>query len=306
MIYSGYFRGIKAPDAAALVESGAVSLMTAAVLYILTFHYKLSVGLFEISLIFAACSVLIFIIGTSIFMISCITDDHIGSTKSATVSTPIFRLERSLPFAIISVLPFINQFTPLLASGVILSQEDAGLFRMGERATIILSSPLLIISAILPPYLLKMYRAGQLIEIKNLALKISIWTASLGSIVLLLCVTLRVEIIELFGADFRSASDAFAIMALGQYVNLATGPVGLTLMMINKEKIVRNVNIVQTITGFVLYPIAFTLYGLTGGAIVYTILLSVQGLAMTVFMIRSTNISEKSRMHALSIFHRDR
>jgi len=288
MIFSGYFRGVKAPGTAALMEAGSASFGAALMIGGLLL-YGWPVSLFDIGLIFAASSCLTLLGGFILFRRS--PGHQVLSTSDYGISSPDFRLEASLPFMLITLIPFLNQFVPLFASGAILSPVEAGLFRVSERATLILSGPLIIISAILPPYILELYRAGKLAQIRRLLIRISFLTAPIGGLLLLLCIVARAEIVSLFGPEFRPAGDAFAIMALGQFVNLATGAVGLTLMMIHQERWVRDVNGVLAIAGIILYPIAFTSGGLLGGAVIYSLLLLVQGIILSVLVFAFTDAS---------------
>lgn len=293
MIFSGYFRGIKAPGIAALMEAGSASFGAALLIGVLLLYGR-PISLFDIGLIFAGSSCLTLLGGFILFRRS--PGHQTLSNSGRGIPSSDFQLETSLPFMLITLIPFLNQFIPLFASGAILSPLDAGLFRVSERATLILSGPLIIILSILPPYILELYRAGNLTQIRQLLIRISRFTVPIGSLLLLLCVIARTEIVTLFGPEFRPAGDVFAVMAFGQFVNLATGAVGLTLMMIHQERWVRDVNGALVVAGIILYPLSFTFGGLLGGALIYSLLLVVQGVILTALVLTFTKASHTQKV----------
>lgn len=96
---------------------------------------------------------------------------------------------------------------------------------------------------------------------------------------LLLVILLFPEwLMSFFGEEFREASTALVILALGQFVNIATGSVGYLLSMTGHEKDVRNNVFVSAALGIGLGFALIPAYGLTGAASATAIAIASQNL----------------------------
>jgi O-antigen/teichoic acid export membrane protein len=80
----------------------------------------------------------------------------------------------------------------------------------------------------------------------------------LASPILLAFIFLPGLVLTIFGSEFRDGSSALTILALGQFVNVATGSVGYILIMTGHERTERNIAasfvLINAILNFILIP----------------------------------------------------
>lgn len=170
------------------------------------------------------------------------------------------------------------QWSSQLFIGVWGSASDVALFSAAQRTAMLVSFTLIAVNSISAPKFSAMYRREDLEGLKRTAL-FSGRLVFIASVPILIVMILFPEaLMGLFGEEFVPAAHILVILAIGQFVNVATGSVGILLSMTGNEKKLRlNTFISATLAvglGLVLIP----RYGMVGGAISTTIAVSVQHL----------------------------
>jgi O-antigen/teichoic acid export membrane protein len=77
-------------------------------------------------------------------------------------------------------------------------------------------------------------------------------------------------IMGIFGEGFVRGSLSLIILAVGQFINAATGPINSILIMTGKQKLNRNIMVVATIVAIILDLLLIPVYGAVGAACVNT------------------------------------
>jgi len=85
-------------------------------------------------------------------------------------------------------------------------------------------------------------------------------------------------LMSFFGEEFRTASTALVILALGQFVNIATGSVSYLLSMTGFERKVRDNAFFSALIGVALGFALIPNYGLLGASIATAIAIASQNL----------------------------
>ncbi|WP_158611038.1 lipopolysaccharide biosynthesis protein [Aurantiacibacter spongiae] len=75
------------------------------------------------------------------------------------------------------------------------------------------------------------------------------------------------DAMRLFGPDFIRGANALRVLAAGQFLNVAFGPVGAALTMMKSEKAVLRIEVVATAAGVLLTIVLIPPYGMLGAAI---------------------------------------
>jgi O-antigen/teichoic acid export membrane protein len=176
---------------------------------------------------------------------------------------------------------FCNQivtWSSLLLLGVWGSAEDVGFFAIAQRTALLTSLVLIATNAITAPKLAVLSahkKPEELVRVARLSVRFALSGAIPG---LLLIVIWPQWLMGLFGEEFVGAALALVILAIGQFVNNATGQVqGILSMSGNEIKVSQNlaVSAVVSITlGFVLIPT----YGLIGAAIAQAVSVASQNI----------------------------
>jgi O-antigen/teichoic acid export membrane protein len=130
-----------------------------------------------------------------------------------------------------------------------------------------------------------MYAKGDHDGLKRLAI-ISVRLMLLAAVPALALMLLFPEwLMSFFGEEFRVASTALVILALGQFVNIATGSVGYLLSMTGLERKVRNNAFLSALIGVTLGFLLIPSYGLLGASIATAVAIATQNL-LGVYQVR--------------------
>jgi O-antigen/teichoic acid export membrane protein len=89
---------------------------------------------------------------------------------------------------------------------------------------------------------------------------------------------------QLFGSQFTVGAEVLKILAIGQFINVVTGPVGYLLMMSGNERLMRNNIIVSTVICIILNSILIQKFGIFGGAIATAFCLALMNIISTIFV----------------------
>ena len=94
-----------------------------------------------------------------------------------------------------------------------------------------------------------------------------------------------------FIAEFLGTlSLVFVILATGQFVNVVTGSVVYLLMMSGNERLMRNNLLFCLSIGLLINPWLISSYGIIGGAIGATFILSIQNIIAVILVYRKLGI----------------
>jgi O-antigen/teichoic acid export membrane protein len=99
---------------------------------------------------------------------------------------------------------------------------------------------LIAVNSIAAPKFAALYKQGDMRTLGAVARKSAALMTLMVSPLLLICVLVPSWVMGLFGKDFESGALLLSILAIGQFVNVATGSVGYLLIMSGNEKLIRN------------------------------------------------------------------
>ncbi|MCB1055669.1 MAG: oligosaccharide flippase family protein [Acidobacteria bacterium] len=197
-------------------------------------------------------------------------------------ASPVFRtrqwLRVSLPLLLVSGMRQLLNQTDVLLVGLLLGSTEAGVYFVAARMTQLISFGLVAGNAVAAPLIAESHTEGRPQRLQHLVTLAS-WgsTATAAGLALALLV-LRAPVLELFGKAFVAGGPVLMILALGQIVNAATGPVGQLLNMTGHQD--ANARILGWITAANLllsYP-AILVAGSAGAAIVTSSLVAIKNL----------------------------
>uniref|UniRef100_B3EM06 Polysaccharide biosynthesis protein n=1 Tax=Chlorobium phaeobacteroides (strain BS1) TaxID=331678 RepID=B3EM06_CHLPB len=108
----------------------------------------------------------------------------------------------------------------------------------------------------------------------------------IASPLLLLFLVAPQWVMGMFGEEFQKGGVLLSILAIGQFVNVATGSVGYVLMMSGNEKLMRNNVAFVAVLSVVLNAALVPLYGAFGAAIATAVCLALQNM-IAAYMVSS-------------------
>lgn len=148
------------------------------------------------------------------------------------------------------------------------SQEEVAIYGATTRLVMLISLPLAIVNAVVPPIMARFYVRGQIPELERILRSVATVTGLpilfLGLLALPFAEWILVTI---FGARFAAGEIAFQLLCLAQIINVMMGSSGILLVQASKERLLMRITLV---TGVVTVLSTYFLgdrYGLNGVAL---------------------------------------
>ncbi|HTB33170.1 MAG TPA: flippase [Bacteroidia bacterium] len=174
------------------------------------------------------------------------------------------------PFFLFMIITSINSRMDILMLGFLKDSSQVGIYSVADMIGSKVTLFLLIMNQVTAASIARMHSLEEKQKLQELVTKTSRWVFIITLPVFLFIVIFRKWIMTYFGADFDSGQTALLIIASGQIVNIAFGPVGNFALMTGNQRypiIFTSINIVINLTlNLILTP---TL-GINGTAIATT------------------------------------
>jgi len=184
-----------------------------------------------------------------------------------------------------STMSLTVQWSGILIAGALVSSTEIAYLSAAQRTAMLTSFVLMVVNMVVAPRYALLWKEDKIKEIQRLAK----WSTR-GMVILVIpvvAVMLAVPelIMGLFGAEFVVAGNLLAIMAIGQFINVATGSVGFLLNMSGHERDFRRVTMFAGPMTIILSYFFIVQWGVLGAAIATAVGLSLQNIG-ALFMVR--------------------
>jgi len=187
-------------------------------------------------------------------------------------------LRSSVPLFWMMVLNLIIYWSSSIMLGIWSSSAEVGIFNIAKRTAMLTSFILIAVNSIVAPKFSDFYNRGDIKALEQTAIYSSKFMTLMATPVLLLFILCPSWVMSLFGAQFSNGAIVLTILAVGQFVNVATGSVGYLLIMSGHETTMRNIAMICAIICLILNAILIPQIGLLGAAVATAITLSLQNL----------------------------
>ena len=174
-------------------------------------------------------------------------------------------LKSSLPFMLTSSMSIVMLQTDTLMLGAMLTTEEVGIYSIAMKLALLTSLVLVVSNAIVAPKISELYVQGKVQEMLLMVRKVITVLLFSGVIILVGFIFFGEVLLGLWGVS--GFSDLLVVLAFGQFINLATGPVGHLLMMTEYAVLHSKVILFMTVINVVLNYWLISSYGLIGAAI---------------------------------------
>ncbi|MBY6186813.1 oligosaccharide flippase family protein [Marinobacter hydrocarbonoclasticus] len=264
------FQGTKSVASAMMFRNGVVPIVF--ILLALSLSYLVDLdfsGIFLLSSLFGSVlAVLIFTRQNNVNL----TETHFSDSVLEDIR-PI-----QLDMFLVIVLGLVIQWSSQLIVGVFLSPEDIAYFSTAQRTAMLTSFILVAVNSIVAPKFASAYASGNKDRLRFLSIYSSRMLFIVATPVLFFIIFFAEFIMSFFGAGFTEGANILRVLALGQFINVATGSVGYLLQMTGLEKDVRNNMVISGIILLTLSPLLTVQYGVIGGALATAIAVSTQNI----------------------------
>lgn len=264
-VYSAYLRGKHRSGAAALLDLGSLSGLAALVLvpalYVLRDQSE--------TLIYASLLVASALVAIGIFPHMRIheTDiesdfklDHVGSLFFLASALSVFVLQTGA-FAVVA---------PVLDAGLL------GQIRAVERLSLLITFPMVAITAYVAPLSVRAHRTGQKAEMRKLFYQTTVASMVLSTFPMLLLVFFPKQMLLIFGSEFVDSQNILLPMVIGNFVFSVFGASTMICFMSGLARSIAWMSIILLVVAIPAYIIAATYFGAMGFVYVYMITLLVR------------------------------
>ncbi|MGH2770118.1 MAG: flippase [Actinomycetota bacterium] len=176
-------------------------------------------------------------------------------------------LRTSLPLAWVAGMQLVMHYADILMVGIYLDKSAAGVYGVVLRTATLVGFILIAVNQIAPPKFAALYARGDLEGLGRLARRSSLLTTLAALPIAAPLLLAPGKVLGLFGPQFRAGAVALAILAVGQLINAATGPVGFLLIMTGHERSARNVMVAGALTFVSLNAALIPTFGINGAAL---------------------------------------
>jgi O-antigen/teichoic acid export membrane protein len=189
-------------------------------------------------------------------------------------------LKSALPFTLIGGAGIINTQADIIMIGWFMPTEEIGQYRVAAQAAMLIPFGLQAASAVIAPQFSRLYAQGDMLRLRRLVVisrRISLAAALPLAIALFIAGDVIVEWV--FGPAYSGAHLPLVILAVGQLVNAAFGPVGIFLNMTGNEKL-NSMLLWSTVAGnIVMNSVMIPIAGISGAALASSLSLAFKNFA---------------------------
>jgi O-antigen/teichoic acid export membrane protein len=187
-------------------------------------------------------------------------------------------LDSNIPLFWANIMQLVMAWSSILMLGMWASVEDVGIFSIANKTALMISYILIAYNSIAAAKFAALYQQRDFRSLDRTArhsTRLMTFIAAPALLIFLLCPEI---ILKIFGERFVVGALALSIMAIGQFINVATGPVGILLTMSGNEMVVMNNSILAAGLNIVLNLFLIPYLGVLGAAISFAISQSIQNL----------------------------
>lgn len=235
------------------------------------------------------------------FFISSIVWNKVRKNKNSFFSN----YEKKSVAAAIKPLFFILLFSQAfiwvgrLMLGVWGSTTDVALFSLAQQTATLPIFILVAVNSIAAPKFAEAYKQERFDDLNKIAIYSSRIMVMIATPVILFMMFFSEWLMGLFGDDYIYGANVLRILAVGQFINVITGPVSYLLQMTGNERALMNNYLISFLFMMVGFVFFIPYYGIYGAAFVTAISIVIQGL-LCVYQIRERlgfNILNLFRQH---------
>lgn len=191
-----------------------------------------------------------------------------GANKGIITESPARRLYKySYPLALSNVIRTVHRWIDMLLLGYIATSVDVGYYGSAIRVGTFSIAILMAFNMVFSPVISDLHNRNKTEELHSLLKVITRWVFVINYPIFLVLVIFARPVMGLFGEDFKIASTALIILAIGQFFNSLTGPVGQMVLMSGHSRVVFVNTSVSLLTNIGLCIALIPAYGIIGAAV---------------------------------------
>ena len=201
-------------------------------------------------------------------------------------------LDIGVPLMLNTLAIFLIVRVNLWILGAFTSSVDVALYGAAVQFVTLVTTPLLLLNAVLPPIIAERYPRPDRHASLERTLRTLTTMVSVPSLVVLVAFSVFAgPLLEfVFGSVYRDASTALVVLAIGQSANVWSGPCGVLLKMADRHRLLLAINVATGLGVIIAGLLVVPDQGVTGAAVVSSVAVVAQNVAQVVAARRGTGI----------------
>jgi O-antigen/teichoic acid export membrane protein len=188
-------------------------------------------------------------------------------------------LSFSAPLLLTNVVSYLNGRTELFVLGIFLAADMAGIYNAAVRLAGLGLIVLTAFNAIFSPVISDLHNRGEFERLSTLFKLVTRWMLAAAMPIFLVQMLFAPQIMSLFGPEFVAGALTLQVLSVGQVFNIATGGVGVMLIMSGYSHIAFFNSVVTVVLALALDFWLVPRYGLMGAAIAGAVVIVLTNLA---------------------------
>jgi O-antigen/teichoic acid export membrane protein len=185
--------------------------------------------------------------------------------KEALVQT----LSISWPLLIIAIVMFARTNVDVWVLGIFRSSADVALYGAANRLVAMVTMPLIVVNAVVPPLIAEMYHQGRGEELERILRSVATLGGIPASLTAASCIFLAAPIMGLvYGDYYRDGAMVLALLSVGLFASVCAGSCGITMTMTGHQKTMMVIAVTTGVATFAGMIAAVEPYGIVGVATV--------------------------------------
>ena len=176
-------------------------------------------------------------------------------------------LNSAMPFTLIGGAGIINTQADIIMLGWLGSAQEVGVYRVATQGGVLVMFFLQVANSVLAPKFSRLLATNQTPLLRNIFKKIAFIVVVLTVPIVFSFVAFGDHFVSIiFGPSYTAAATPLAILALGYFLNVSFGPVGMLLQMAGYESVTARVLWIVAGINIALNAILIPLFGIIGAA----------------------------------------
>lgn len=188
-------------------------------------------------------------------------------TEVSAVSEMPLWIKASIALMFVAALQMLVNQIDIILLGGILPLSDVAVYSVASRIATLVLFGMQAINTVAAPMISEAYVAQNKAALQKLVSRIALWIAAFSLPLILAVIILGNWVLQVFGQEYQVGYTALILLALGQLINVCSGPVGFLLTMTGNEKASIRILLISLATNVALLIPAATLWGINGAAL---------------------------------------
>ena len=187
-------------------------------------------------------------------------------------------LRYSLPLVFANILVALWLQVDILMLGFMGTTEDVGFYGVALKLSLFGAKIISSFCIVFAPIISDLWNRDRATELKELYVTVSRWIFISSLPIFLALILFSDSLMNIFGSEFVTGSEALIILAIGQFLSAATGAAGMMVLMSGHSKLELLNVAVALVVDVILCLLLIPGYGFMGAAIAHMVSMGVANL----------------------------